>query len=59
MRALRAAREVRLLEVLAVNFVHIAELFHVGNEDIELDDLITARPSGFEHGCQVLDDLVL
>lgn len=43
----------------AVDLVHLGKVAHVGQEDVDLDDLLEAGAGGFEDGGQVLDALVL
>lgn len=45
--------------VLHVDLVHLGEVAHVVNEDVDLDDVLDRRSRGFKHGLQVLDDAVL
>lgn len=42
-----------------IDLVHFGKVIHVGEEDVDLDDLFNARASGFEDGREVLDALVL
>lgn len=45
--------------VLSINRVHLGEFVHVGQEDVDFDDLFDASASGFQNLRQVLDALVL
>lgn len=45
--------------VRAVHLVHLGKVAHVGQEDVDLDDLFEAGAGGLEDGGQVLDALVL
>lgn len=45
--------------VLHVDRVHLGKVVHVGQEDVDLDDLVDARAGGLEDVGQVLDALVL
>lgn len=47
-----------LAPVSFVDFVHSAEVGHIGEEDVDLDDLIDVRAGSFEHDGEVLDALV-
>lgn len=57
----RNARPTRLFlaPVLRVDLVHGREVLHVGEEHVDLDDVIDGRARGLEHVGQVLDALVL
>lgn len=43
----------------AVDLVHLGKVGHVGDEDVDLDDLFEGGAGGLENGFQVLDALVL
>lgn len=43
----------------AVDLVHLGKVGHVGEEDVDLDDLLEGGAGGLEDGRQVLDALVL
>lgn len=43
----------------AVDLVHLGKVAHVGQEDVDLDDLLQASAGSLEDGRQVLDALVL
>lgn len=45
--------------VLRVDFVHFGKVGHVGEEDVDLDDLVDVRAGRLENGAEVLDALVL
>lgn len=45
--------------MLLIRLIHGGEVVHVGNEDVELNDLIQARAGGFKDMFEVLDDLML
>lgn len=45
--------------VLRINRVHTGKIIHIGQEYIDLDDLIDVRSGGFEDMSQVFDTLVL
>lgn len=42
-----------------VNLVHLGKVVHVGEEDVDLDDLLQAGAGGLKNGREVLDALVL
>src|SRR5450830_1726803 len=48
---------VRLLEVLAHDLVDLGEVAQVGEEDVQLDDVLERTAGGFGHGLQVFEDL--
>lgn len=48
-----------LAPVLRVDLVHGGKVGHVGDEDIDLDDVLDGGASSLEDGLQVLDALVL
>jgi hypothetical protein len=48
-----------LAPVGAVDLVHLGKVGHVGQEDVDLDDLVERGAGGFENGRQVLDALML
>lgn len=43
----------------AVDLVHLGKVGHVGEEDVDLDDVVEVGAGGLEDGGQVLDALVL
>lgn len=43
----------------AVDLVHLGKVGHVGQEDVDLDDLFERGAGGLENGRQVLDALML
>lgn len=45
--------------ILGVDFVHFGKVGHVGEEDVDLDDLVDVRAGRLENGAKVLDALVL
>lgn len=45
-------------EELLVRLVHLGEVVHGGDEDVDLDDLCERRAGGGEHGGQVVDALL-
>ena len=57
--SLRATRQVRFLEVLGIDLVHGTKVFHIGNEDIDLDDLVSVGSSSLQYIREILDDLML
>lgn len=48
-----------LAEPLAIDLVDGSEVVHVGEEDVDLDDLLEARAGLLQHGFKVAEDLVL
>ena len=48
-----------LAPVLRVHLIHSSKVSHVGDEDIDLDDVLKGGASGLEDGAEVLDALVL
>ena len=42
-----------------VDLVHLGKVLHVGEPDVDLDDLLEGGASGLEDGLEVLDALVL
>jgi hypothetical protein len=54
----RPAR-LHITPVLHVDRVHLGEVIHVGQEDIDLDDLVDIGTGFLENVAQVLDALVL
>ena len=55
---LRSAR-LDVAPVQGVDLVHLGEVIHVGQEHVDLDDVLEASASGLQDGLQVLDALVL
>src|SRR5450830_1199338 len=51
------AGRVWLLEVLAHDLVDLGEVAQVGEEDVQLDDVLERTASRFGHGLQVFEDL--
>jgi hypothetical protein len=46
-------------EYLSVNLIHVGKVFHIGKEDVDLDDRLDARSRRVEHGTQVRETLFL
>ena len=44
-------------EVLAHDLVDLGEVAQVGEEDVQLDDVLERTASGFGHGLEVFEDL--
>ena len=55
---IRSSRLVRL-EVGQIDLVHVGEILHVGEEDVDFDGVVERCAGGFEDGGEVLDALVL
>lgn len=45
--------------VLHVNLIHGSKVVHVGQKDVDLDNMVDSGASSLENGSQVLDALVL
>lgn len=61
MNPCRYSRPARLhiAPVGAVNLIHLGKVVHVGEEDIDLDDIVDVGASLLEDSTEVLDTLML
>merc|ERR1712130_999882 len=58
LRCNACAARLLLAPVLSVHFVHSREILHVGQEDVDLHDILNGCPRCFKDVCKVLDALV-
>jgi hypothetical protein len=52
-------RRLHIAPVRRIHLIHLGKVLHIGEKDIDLDDVLETRSCRFQDGAQVLDALVL